>query len=83
MRFVGHFPPHTRIRVSCAGPGCPRRARTADHRHMRSLVSSLRGRVFHAGERLTITISAPGWTPERGRIRIRNGRVPVAKLLRS
>jgi hypothetical protein len=42
---------------------------------------SLEARVLHAGQRLTITVSAPGWVAERAQVTIRNGALPLAKLL--
>jgi len=37
--------------------------------------------VCRAGQQLTITIRAPGWIPERAEVVIRDGALPVAKLL--
>ncbi len=69
------------IRVTCHGRDCPRRVWSAGKRHVRRLAKALERRRFRAGQRLTITISAPGWIPERAGVRTRDGAVPVAKLL--
>jgi hypothetical protein len=80
IRF-GRFPTPATIRVTCHGRACPRRLGTARRRHLRALMRSLEARVFRAGQQLTITISAPGWIPERAQIRIRDGALPLARLL--
>jgi hypothetical protein len=80
IRF-GRLPARATIRVTCHGHACPRRLGTVRRRHLRALIRSLEARVFRAGQRLTITISAPGWIPERAQIRIRDGALPLAKLL--
>jgi len=81
VRWVGSFPARATIRVSCRGHRCPRDLGTVGHRHLRRLIRSLEARVFHAGQMLTITISAPGWTRERARVHIRDGKLPLATLL--
>lgn len=81
MRFSGSLPAGAKIRVSCHGRRCRKRAMSADRRHLRRLISSLKARAFRAGQRLTITISAPGWVSERAQVRIRNGRLPRVDLL--
>jgi hypothetical protein len=80
LRF-GPLPARATISVTCRGPGCSRRPMVAGSRHLRRLIKSLEARVFHAGQRLTITISASGWTPERALLKIRDGKLPVAKLV--
>jgi hypothetical protein len=80
MRF-GRLPAGATITVACRGRGCPKRPASVDRRHLRRLISSLEARRYRAGQRLTITITAPGRISERARVRIRDGRLPVAKLL--
>lgn len=81
VRWVGSFPARATIRVTCRGRRCPRRLGKVGHRHLRALMRSLEARVFHAGQRITITVSAPGWIAERAQVRIRDGALPLAKLL--
>jgi hypothetical protein len=81
VRWVGSFPARSTVHVTCHGRDCPRRVMTAGHRHLLKLIRSLEASVFHAGERLTITVSAPGWLSERAQVKIRDGKLPVAKLL--
>jgi hypothetical protein len=76
-----HLPALATIRVACHGRGCPMRARSARQLNLRRLIKSLKASVFSAGQQLTITISAPGRISERGRVFIRNGKKPRAKVL--
>jgi hypothetical protein len=80
IRF-GRLPAGATIRVACHGRDCPRRHWVAGKRRLRRLTRSLERRRFRAGQRLTITISVPGWIPERAGVRIRDGALPLAKLL--
>jgi hypothetical protein len=77
-----HLPRSARIVIACHGHGCPRlrgrRARAADARRLRS---ELEGRVFSAGDRLELTIRAPGLSPERIEFGIRDAATPTAMLL--
>jgi hypothetical protein len=77
-----HLPRRARFLVACRGGGCPRlrpggasAAGTAGH-----LPRELQGRVFTAGDRLELTITETGLTPERIEFRIRDGARPVSKL---
>jgi hypothetical protein len=81
VRWVGRFPARATVRVACHGRRCPRRLGKVGHRHLRALMRLLEARVFHPGQRLTITVSAPGWIAERAQVTIRNGALPLAKLL--
>jgi hypothetical protein len=80
IRF-GHFPARGTILVTCRGRHCPKRLKPAGHRHLRALIRSLEARLFHAGQQLTIVIRAPGRVPERAQVTIRDGALPLAKLL--
>jgi hypothetical protein len=80
IRFV-KLPRTASIAVSCRGRGCPRRKWSSRPRRSGRLVKALRGRVFRAGDRLTITISVPALVTERAAVRFRNNHRPVAKLL--
>jgi hypothetical protein len=82
---IGSFPIATRLLVRCLGHRCPRPAMAVatGPRGVRRLLRSLQGRRYRAGERLLISLQAPGWRPERAQIEIRPGRVPKVKLLAS
>lgn len=80
---VGSFPVRTGLRVRCLGRGCPRptvAAATGRHR-VRQLLRGLQGRRYRAGDRLLISFQAPGWAPERVRVKIRSWRIPKVRLL--
>lgn len=81
---IGSFPSKTSLVVRCSGHGCPRPARvTATGRgRIRRLLHRLRGRGYRAGDKLLISLAAPGWRSERAQIAIRWGRLPKARLLR-
>jgi hypothetical protein len=79
---VRKLPRRARVRVSCAGRGCPRlRTKSATRRHMKRLLSSLRGRSFRAGDRLELTVTAPRLKSEKVQLTVRNNRIPKARLL--
>jgi hypothetical protein len=80
LRFSG-LGSRAAITVTCAGRGCPRRRWSAPARRARTLERTLANQVFRAGDRLTITISAPRLAAERARLRIRRARKPAAALL--
>jgi hypothetical protein len=80
MRVTG-VPRDGRVEVSCSGKGCPQTATIASYKHLHRLVRSLDGRVFRAGDVLTITVSAPNKRSERIAVRIRDGALPTARLL--
>ena len=75
--------PHAaRVTVSCAGAGCPRlSARAQPAARIGVLERALRGRVLRAGDRVLITVTAPGRGRERIAITIRSGRAPQLRLL--
>jgi hypothetical protein len=78
---IGRAPGRTVFSISCDGRGCPARRVHASvatlHRHPRAL----RGKLYRAGDRLLVSLTAPSWKAERARIRIRSGRVPFVRLL--
>jgi hypothetical protein len=78
---VRGVPHNGRISIRCAGKGCPETATTARYKHLNRFLRSLDGRVYRAGDVLTITVSAPGKQSERIAVRIRDGALPVARLL--
>jgi hypothetical protein len=71
-----------RIAIRCTGRACPRLSfRLVRSSHGERLLAGLSGRRFTAGDRLYLTVSAPGRTAERIVVLIRNGRKPTARLL--
>lgn len=78
---LGHHSRQIRVTVSCRGRGCPLRTATVRARRLRALEGRLRGTAYRARDRIFLTISAPGYAPERIRVLIRRGRLPAIKLL--
>ncbi len=76
------LPAKARIAVSCVGRGCPRLQQlSAGRRGLKRLLLALRGRVYRAGDRVYLVITAPGYQPERAECLIRNGQMPAVWLL--
>jgi hypothetical protein len=76
------LPRSARVSISCRGKHCPalhRRAATGA-RAIHRLLRSLRGRRFHAGDRLLIDVRSGRRRPERIELRFRRGRMPLARL---
>ena len=78
---LGRLPRHAEVTTVCRGQGCPLRASEATARKLGRLLTALDGLVYRAGDRISITIRAPGYRPERAVLVIRNGAEPTAKLL--
>jgi hypothetical protein len=79
---VTHLARRDRVAVRCAGRHCPRlRAHARGPRAVHSLLRRLAGRQLRAGQSLLITVTAPHLRPERIRLHMRHGRVPLATLL--
>jgi hypothetical protein len=70
-----------RITLRCEGRGCPMKKRSAKAPHVGVFAHRLAGTTNRAGDRLLITVSAPGRIPERARVTIRNRRKPLAAEL--
>ncbi|HEY6524125.1 MAG TPA: hypothetical protein VIY10_10175 [Solirubrobacteraceae bacterium] len=80
---VHRLPRHGHIAVRCTGRRCPKlELRSVTIGHRARLLRELTGRRFAAGNRLSITVSAPHLAPERIQLQIRSGRVPQGRLLR-
>jgi hypothetical protein len=45
------------------------------------MLHRLQGRRYRAGDRLVVSLSAPGWIAERAQIKIRSGKVPKVQRL--
>jgi hypothetical protein len=75
---IGRFPHRTHLTVACRGRGCGRPSvlRATGPKPIHRLLRRLDGRRFRAGDVLTVTFTARGWTRERARIGIRNARLP-------
>jgi hypothetical protein len=82
---VGSFPGRTQLLLQCRGRGCPRHPKAAatGPRGLHRLLRELEGRRYRAGDRLLISLNAPGYRAERAEIDFRWGRLPAIKLLRS
>jgi hypothetical protein len=80
VRVIG-VPRGARIEVRCRGRGCPRGAVTAGYRRLVRFRRALDGRVFRAGDIVTITVSAPERSRERIAVEIRDGKEPKARLV--
>lgn len=80
---VGTFPGRTYLLVSCRGRGCPRHSKLSGRGHhlIYRLLRDLNGRYYRAGDRLYITLQAPGYRDERAEIDFRNGAMPRVRLL--
>jgi len=66
----------------CRGPHCPRLAvKRVSASHIAKLWRALAHKVFTAGDRLEVTISAPHLMTERIEFTFRNGSKPAARLL--
>jgi hypothetical protein len=76
------LPHDAKISIRCTGHGCPRHsARTAKATRVKRLWSALAGEVLGAGDREVFTITAPGRSPERIEVLIRDDKGPLAKVL--
>jgi hypothetical protein len=75
------LPAHASASVRCAGPRCPRLpGAAAGARAVKRLLRRLAGRRFRDGDRLTITVAAPGLRTERVILGIRRNAKPTARL---
>jgi hypothetical protein len=73
---------HATVSVRCLGPGCPRlKLRSAAAGHVPRLLHALGGKRFRAGDRLRITVTAPGRSAERIELHMRDNQLPQARLL--
>lgn len=82
---IGTFPYRTTFQLQCQGRGCPRH-RGKDIakgiRGVHKLLHALVGRRYRAGNKLTLTLRAPGYREERAQLNIRFNAKPSVKLLR-
>ncbi len=78
---VGKLPRRARVRLTCAGRGCPWKELSAPRRSVAQLQRRLAGSRFRNGDVVTLTITVPGRISERARVRIRNDRKPLVRRL--
>lgn len=73
-----------RLTARCLGRHCPRplKATGAGAHRVRRVLRSLRGHRYEVGDRLRITLSAPGFRPEVAQLTFRYERKPKARLVR-
>ena len=81
---VGTFPYRTSLQFQCKGRGCPRHrgkdlAKGIGGVH--KLLHALVGRRYRAGDKLFVTLEAPGYRQERAELEFRWGRKPNVRLL--
>jgi hypothetical protein len=76
------LPRRGQVAISCRGRDCPalRRHRATGARAVHRLLRALRGRRFHAGDRLFIEVRSGERRPERIELLFRRARMPVARL---
>jgi hypothetical protein len=82
--WVGSFPGRTRLEIRCRGRGCPPKHTIAatGHRGLHRLLRGLSGKRYRAGDKLLITLQAPGYRAERAEVDIVWGHKPKIKLVR-
>jgi hypothetical protein len=78
---VGRHPRSVSVNVMCQGRGCPLPALSATSRKLPRLLVALDGRVYRAGDRVVITLTARGYGRERVEVAIRDGRIPRVRLV--
>jgi hypothetical protein len=76
---VASLPAAAKLSLRCEGRGCPHPQRNvADGRMaVRRLLRRIVGHRYRAGDRLRLTLAAPGWLSERAQIRFRWNRLPA------
>lgn len=75
---VASLPGPTELSLRCVGGGCPRPRRdvAVGSKAVHRLLRRIAGRRYRAGDRLLLTLAAPGWVSERAQITFRWGRLP-------
>jgi hypothetical protein len=81
--LIAHLPRTATIRITCRGKGsgCRRRPVSATARRVRRLIRALTGRVYHPGNRISVSVTARGYQPIRAGITIRYNKVPITEVL--
>jgi hypothetical protein len=78
---LSHVPRRAQVTTTCRGRGCPLGAAQASARKLGRLTASLDGLTYRAGDRIYITVRAPGHRSERAELVIHDGAIPTAKLV--
>jgi hypothetical protein len=79
---VRHLPRQATVRVSCTGRRCPRlRPDREGARKVKRLLTALRGKRFHPGETLHLTVTQRSHRAERIELIMRNNKMPTARSL--
>jgi hypothetical protein len=79
---VRRLPRAATVRVSCTGRRCPRLRPTREGaRKVKRLLTALRGKRFHPGQMLHLTVTQRGHRAERIELLIRKNRMPTARSL--
>jgi hypothetical protein len=78
---IHEFARSATITITCQGRRCPFKVKRGDGRHVKRFVKALERRVFHSGQKLTITIAQPHLRSERARVTIRRNKKPAARAL--
>lgn len=82
---IGTFPWRTTLQLQCKGRGCPRHRGKDTAKGIRGvhrLLHALVGRRYRAGNKLIVTLKAPGYREERAELDMRFNRKPNVRLLR-
>jgi hypothetical protein len=81
--LIARLPATGTVHITCrgGGSGCMARGVSAKLRGVRRLIRSLTGRVYRAGDRISVSVTAPGYQPIRARITIRYNKVPTTEVL--
>ena len=77
-----NLPGTARILTACEGKRGPFKRRTGTAGSIKAFERGLVGSAFVSGDKLMLTISAPGRRAERAQVTIRHERIPRAQLLR-
>jgi hypothetical protein len=78
--LFGKTPAGTHVSFTCRGPHCPFRTRAAKRRSLPDLGRRVAGSLFHAGDRVSIRVTAGRRAPELITIRIRHGALPRVRV---
>jgi hypothetical protein len=81
--LITRLPRRATVHITCRGRGrgCAARGVSAKRTGVRRLIRSLTGRVYRAGDRISVSVTAPGYQPIRARITIRYNEVPTTEVL--
>lgn len=79
---IARLPKTATVHISChgKGSGCTAHALTAKPKGLHRLVHSLTGRVYRAGDRISVSVTARGYQPIRAQIVIRFNKIPTVGL---